>query len=298
MIVQGEQQGHVAQIIDGKAVAKSIRAGLKTSIEEIVAKGHRRPGLAVVLVGEDPASALYVKNKIKACAEVGIESIHRKFEANISQDELINCVKTLSEDDSVDGILVQLPLPGDLKAEKVLEALCADKDVDGLTTASMGRLLEGKAGLRPCTPSGVIALLEHYNVPISGKRAVVIGRSNLVGKPAALLLMQKNATVTICHSKSEQLDQICQSADILVVAAGRKQFVKGSWVKSGACVIDVGIHHSKNEKGDSEIAGDVEFKEASRHASLITPVPGGVGPMTIAMLLSNTLQAYKMRTGV
>ena len=229
---------------------------------------------------------------------MGIESIHRKFEANISQDELINCVKTLSEDDSVDGILVQLPLPGDLKAEKVLEALCADKDVDGLTTASMGRLLEGKAGLRPCTPSGVIALLEHYNVPISGKRAVVIGRSNLVGKPAALLLMQKNATVTICHSKSEQLDQICQSADILVVAAGRKQFVKGSWVKSGACVIDVGIHHSKNEKGDSEIAGDVEFKEASRHASLITPVPGGVGPMTIAMLLSNTLQAYKMRTGV
>jgi methylenetetrahydrofolate dehydrogenase (NADP+)/methenyltetrahydrofolate cyclohydrolase len=297
MIVQDGQQGHVAQIIDGKAVAKSIRADLKRAIAELVEQGCRRPGLAVVLVGEDPASALYVKNKIKACAEVGIESIQRKFDASISQGELIECVEALSNDDNVDGILVQLPLPGNLKAEKVLEALSADKDVDGLTTVSMGRLLEGKAGLRPCTPSGVIALLEHYNVSISGKRAVVIGRSNLVGKPAALLLMQKNATVTICHSKSEQLDQICQSADILVVAAGRKQFVKGAWIKPGACVIDVGIHHSKDEQGQSEIAGDVEFKEASRNAALITPVPGGVGPMTIAMLLSNTLQAYKMRTG-
>lgn len=291
------QDGQVAQVIDGKAVAKSIRAGLKTSIDEIVSRGQRRPGLAVVLVGEDPASALYVKNKIKACAEVGIESIHKKFDASISQEDLIACVKQLSADDNVDGILVQLPLPNGLQAEKVLEALNPDKDVDGLTTISMGRLLEGKPGLRPCTPSGVIALLEHQGVTISGKRAVVIGRSNLVGKPAALLLMQKNATVTVCHSKSEKLDEICQSADILVVAAGRKKFVKGSWVKPGACVIDVGIHHTKHENGESEISGDVEYAEASRVASSITPVPGGVGPMTIAMLLSNTLEAYRMRTG-
>jgi methylenetetrahydrofolate dehydrogenase (NADP+)/methenyltetrahydrofolate cyclohydrolase len=298
MIVQGGQSGHVAQIIDGKNVAKSIRAELKVAIDALVAAGNRRPGLAVVLAGDDPASALYVKNKIKACKEVGIESFFEKFDNSVTIEQLVDCVKKLSARDEVDGILVQLPLPNKLPADVVLDVLDADKDVDGLTTVSMGRLLEGKPGLRPCTPSGVIALLEHHNVSISGKRAVVIGRSNLVGKPAALLLMQKNATVTVCHSKSEQLDQICQNADILVVAAGRKQFVKGSWVKPGATVIDVGIHHTKTESGESEIAGDVEFAEASRVAGLITPVPGGVGPMTIAMLLSNTLTAYKLRNGL
>ena len=186
-----------------------------------------------------------------------------------------------------------------MKAEKVLDVLNPDKDVDGLTTISMGRLMENKAGLRPCTPSGIMAVLEHYNVAVSGKRAVVVGRSNLVGKPAALLLMQKNATVTICHSKSESLDEICRGADILVVAAGRKQFVKGSWVKPGACVIDVGIHHTKNEQGESEISGDVEFAEASRVAGWITPVPGGVGPMTVTMLLVNTIgSAERFAQGV
>jgi len=298
MIVQGGQQGHVAQIIDGKAVAKAIRAELKQSIDALVGKGHRRPGLAVVLAGENPASALYVKNKIKACKEVGIESFFEKFENDVTLQQLVDCVKRLSRTDEVDGILVQLPLPNNLAADVVLDSLDPNKDVDGLTTISMGRLLEGKPGLRPCTPSGVIALLEHHKVPISGRRAVVIGRSNLVGKPAALLLMQKNATVTVCHSKSEQLEQICQNADILVVAAGRRQFVKGSWIKPGSTVIDVGIHHTKTETGESEIAGDVEFAEASRAAGLITPVPGGVGPMTIAMLLSNTLTAYKMRLGL
>jgi methylenetetrahydrofolate dehydrogenase (NADP+)/methenyltetrahydrofolate cyclohydrolase len=289
------QEGSVAQIMDGKAVAKALRSQLKERIDVIVAQGKRRPGLAVVLVGDDPASAIYVKNKIKACKEVGIESIHRQYGADLKQADLIACVRELSDENAVDGILVQLPLPGDLKAETVLDALNPDKDVDGLTTISMGRLMENKAGLRPCTPSGIIAVLEHYKVAVSGKRAVVVGRSNLVGKPAALLLMQKNATVTICHSKSEPLDEICRSADILVVAAGRKQFVKGSWVKPGACVIDVGIHHTKKENGESEISGDVEFAEASRVASMITPVPGGIGPMTIAMLLSNTLTAYEMR---
>ncbi|HEY9778285.1 MAG TPA: bifunctional methylenetetrahydrofolate dehydrogenase/methenyltetrahydrofolate cyclohydrolase FolD [Planktothrix sp.] len=299
MVVQGSQQGHVAQIIDGKAVAKTIRAQLKVDIDALVGKGHRRPGLAVVLAGDDAASALYVKNKIKACKEVGIESFFHKFDADITLEQLTACVQALSQQaDDVDGILVQLPLPGRLPAEGVLQALSPEKDVDGLTTISMGRLLEGKPGLRPCTPSGVIELLKQNKVEISGKRAVVVGRSNLVGKPAALLLMQHNATVTVCHSKSEQLDEICRSADILVVAAGRKQFVKGSWVKPGACVIDVGIHHDKNEQGQSEICGDVEFAEASRVAAWITPVPGGVGPMTIAMLLSNTLTAYKMRKGV
>ena len=225
--------------------------------------------------------------------------LFKKFDADVTVEQLTTCVKALSEQaDDVDGILVQLPLPGRLPADSVLEALAADKDVDGLTTISMGRLLEGKAGLRPCTPSGVIELLKHCGVEIAGKRAVVIGRSNLVGKPAALLLMQHNATVTVCHSKSEQLDEICRNADILIVAAGRKQFVKGSWIKPGACVIDVGIHHTKNDEGESEISGDVEFAEASRVAGWITPVPGGVGPMTIAMLLSNTLTAYKMRKGI
>ena len=296
MVVKEEPISETAQatnLMDGKAVAASVRAGLKESVAKSVAEGKRPPGLAVVLVGDDSASALYVQGKIKACKQVGIESTFHKFEATATEEEIIACVRQLNDDSKIDGILVQLPLPKHISSEAVLETLSPGKDVDGLTTLSMGLLLAGKKGLVPCTPKGIIELLDHYKIEIEGKRAVVIGRSNLVGKPIALLLMQRNATVTVCHSRTQGLDEICRGADILVVAAGRRNFVKGSWVKAGAAVIDVGIHHTKNDDGTSVIDGDVEFGEAKKHASRITPVPGGVGPMTIAMLLANTLAAHK-----
>lgn len=293
MVVKEESATDVSnKLLDGKAVAAAVRLRLKEAVADAVAKGQRAPGLAVILVGDDGASALYVQGKIKACKQVGIESSFHKFEANATQAEIIDCVRKLNEDPKVDGILVQLPLPKHISSEAVLDVLSADKDVDGLTTLSMGLLLAGKKGLVACTPSGIIELLDHYKIAIEGKRAVVIGRSNLVGKPIALLLMQRNATVTVCHSRTQGLDALCREADILVVAAGRRGFVKGSWVKPGAAVIDVGIHHTKNDDGTSVIDGDVVFPEAQVHASRITPVPGGVGPMTIAMLLSNTLVAY------
>jgi methylenetetrahydrofolate dehydrogenase (NADP+)/methenyltetrahydrofolate cyclohydrolase len=204
----------------------------------------------------------------------------------------------LNESDVVDGILVQLPLPKHLSADEVLEVLDPDKDVDGLTTESMGRLFAGKTGLRPCTPVGVMALLEQHKVEIEGKNAVVIGRSNLVGKPIAILLQQKNATVTMCHSRTKDLDKICQNADILVVAAGQREFVKGSWIKPGSTVIDVGIHHTQGPDGESVVSGDVQYPEAAKVARFITPVPGGVGPMTVAMLLANTITAFERRNGI
>ncbi|HEY9758507.1 MAG TPA: bifunctional methylenetetrahydrofolate dehydrogenase/methenyltetrahydrofolate cyclohydrolase FolD [Oculatellaceae cyanobacterium] len=294
MVVKEERTQEVAtNVLDGKAVAASVRGRLKESVAQAVGEGKRAPGLAVVLVGDDPASALYVQGKIKACKQVGIESSFHKFEATATQDEIIACVRKLNGDPSVDGILVQLPLPKHISSDTVLEALDSGKDVDGLTTLSMGLLLAGKKGLRPCTPMGIIELLDHYKIAIEGKKAVVIGRSNLVGKPIALLLMQRNATVTVCHSRTQGLENICRDADILVVAAGRRNFVKGSWVKPGSAVIDVGIHHTKNDDGSSVIDGDVEYPEARKHAAFITPVPGGVGPMTIAMLLSNTFLAYE-----
>ena len=282
-----------SRVLNGKEVAASVRKRLAERSQAHTARGDRQPGLAVILVGDDPASAIYVQGKIKACKQVGIESFFHKFEAGASASQVKECVQKLNGDPAVDGILVQLPLPRQISADEVLALLQPDKDVDGLTPASMGLLMGGKPGLRPCTPAGIIELLDYYKVPIEGKRAVVIGRSNLVGKPIALLLMQRNATVTICHSRTEGLAELCQSADILVVAAGKKSFVKGSWIKPGACVIDVGIHHDKNEAGQSAIAGDVDFAEAVDVAGLITPVPGGVGPMTIAMLLANTLTAYE-----
>ena len=293
MVVKDEPTTDVAsKVLDGKAVAAVVRARLKDAVAQAVAKGQRAPGLAVILVGDDGASAIYVQNKVKACKQVGIESSFHKFEANASEAEVIECLRKLNADPKVDGILVQLPLPKHISSEAVLEFLSPGKDVDGLTTLSMGLLLAGKKGLVPCTPMGIIELLDHYKLDIEGKKAVVIGRSNLVGKPIALLLMQRNATVTVCHSRTQGLDEICRDADILVVALGRRHFVKGSWVKPGAVVIDVGIHHTKLDDGTSNISGDVEFAEAQQHAARITPVPGGVGPMTIAMLLSNTLSAY------
>jgi len=295
MVVEEQKLGNLGAVLDGKLVSKAVRQEVKTKVDAHLAKGKRAPGLAVVLVGDDAASAIYVKNKIQACKQTGIESFFHKFEAAIAETTIIECIKTLNQDPCVDGILVQLPLPKHISTDAVLEVLAPEKDVDGLGTHSLGLLLAGKPGLRPCTPSGVIKLLDHYNVEIAGKNAVVIGRSILVGKPAAMLLMERNATVTVCHSKTRDLDQICRSADILVVAAGRKEFVKGSWIKPGSCVIDVGIHRTELANGESQLCGDVEYNEAATKAALITPVPGGVGPMTIAMLLSNTLLAYEMK---
>jgi methylenetetrahydrofolate dehydrogenase (NADP+)/methenyltetrahydrofolate cyclohydrolase len=288
------KEGEIATTLDGKAVAAAVRKKVQEEVEELVKGGRRRPGLTVVLVGDDEASAIYVRNKIKACKQVGFESQLCQFDKTISQAKLTDCIKQLNADPNVDGILVQLPLPKHLSSESVLAVLSAEKDVDGLTILSEGLLFAGKPYLVPCTPLGIITLLDHYKVPIAGANAVVIGRSNLVGKPIAMLLMQRDATVTICHSKSKGLDAIARSADILVVAAGRKEFVPGSWIKNGACVIDVGIHHEQGGADSAgRICGDVKFAEALSTAGLITPVPGGVGPMTIAMLLSNTLTAYK-----
>ncbi len=292
------QEQSVGQVMDGKALAASVRETLKEKVAKIVEAGKRRPGLAVVLVGDDKASALYVKNKTQSCKKVGIESFMHTFPAATDMETLLNCIKTLNESDVVDGILVQLPLPSHLSAEDALAILDPNKDVDGLTTESMGRLFAGKTGLRPCTPVGVMVLLEEHKVEVEGRNAVVIGRSNLVGKPIAMLLQQKNATVTMCHSRTKDLDKICQNADILVVAAGKREFVKGSWIKPGATVIDVGIHHTQGPDGESVISGDVQYADAAKVARFITPVPGGVGPMTVAMLLANTITAYERRTGI
>jgi methylenetetrahydrofolate dehydrogenase (NADP+)/methenyltetrahydrofolate cyclohydrolase len=286
------KQQETARILDGKALSSIVRESLKEKIASLASEGKRRPGLAVVLVGDNKASEIYVRNKMQACKQVGIESQLRRFDANVNQQTLLDCIKELNTTPSVDGILVQLPLPEHLSKDAVLSLLARHKDVDGLTLLSQGLLFEGKPGLRPCTPLGIMKLFEHYEVALSGKRAVVIGRSSLVGKPVAMMLLEKNATVTICHSRSEQLDAIARTADVLVVAAGKRAFVPGAWIKPGACVIDVGIHHIENAQGESTICGDVNFAEAVRVAGMITPVPGGVGPMTIAMLLSNTLTAY------
>lgn len=287
-----------ATLMDGKELAKLVKDELKVKIERHTKMGKRSPGLAVILAGDDPASAIYVKNKVKSCEAAGIESFFHQFPGDVTEKELIECVQKLNQDDKVDGILVQLPLPGRLSADNVLDSLDPAKDADGLHPYNLGLLFCGKKGPTPCTPKGIMKLLEHYKVDPAGKNAVVIGRSNLVGKPAAALLTQKNATVTVCHSKTANLNEVCKQADILVVAMGKREFVRGSWVKPGATVIDVGIHHLPGEDGGKgKIAGDVCFAEAKDVAAFITPVPGGVGPMTVAMLLANTFENYERKTG-
>lgn len=283
------------EILDGKQVAKSVRASLKEEVQKFIEAGSRKPGLAVVLVGDNPASELYVRNKIKACEKVGIESFLERFDSNATLVEVLNCIKKLNQSDTVDGILVQLPLPGDLDEEKILKEIDPAKDADGLHPYNLGCLAQGLPGLRPCTPNGIITLLDYYKVPIEGAKAVVVGRSQLVGKPAALLLLERHATVTICHSRTKNLDQIVKEAEILVVAIGKSEFVPGDWIKPGAVVIDVGIHYQDGEDGKKKITGDVNFDSAQSVASKITPVPGGVGPMTVAQLLSNTVWSYKKR---
>jgi methylenetetrahydrofolate dehydrogenase (NADP+)/methenyltetrahydrofolate cyclohydrolase len=277
-----------ATIIDGKAIAAQVRDEVRDEVAAFVDGGGRRPGLATVLVGDDPASAIYVANKHKASAEAGIESFSYDLPATASQEQVMGLLDELNADPKVSGILLQLPTPEHIDGSHLTTLIRADKDVDGLTPVSTGLLTKGLPGLRPCTPAGVLELLRRHDVTLEGAEAVVVGRSDLVGKPAAALLLAENATVTICHSRTRDLAEVCRRADVLIAAVGRPQMIKGDWIKPGAAVIDVGMNRT-----DSGLAGDVDFAAASEVAGLITPVPGGVGPMTIAMLMRNTLLAAR-----
>jgi methylenetetrahydrofolate dehydrogenase (NADP+)/methenyltetrahydrofolate cyclohydrolase len=279
-----------ATVIDGKAVSARVRAAVKDDVEKFSADHAATPGLATVLVGDDPASHVYVGNKIKACEEAGIRSIHHGLAEDVSQGELLELVAQLNSDDSVDGILVQMPLPDAIDQDAVVAAIDPAKDVDGLTATSAGLLAQGRPGMVPCTPLGVMELLREAGVEVSGADAVVVGRSILVGRPMAALLTNASATVTVCHSRTRDLASVCRGADILIAAVGSPRMIHGDWVKPGAAVIDVGINRT-----DDGLVGDVDFDPAAQLAGAITPVPGGVGPMTIAMLLRNTLSAADKR---
>ena len=275
-----------AQILDGKSLAAAVRTALKQKVAALVQRGVV-PGLDVILAGDDAASRVYVRNKTLAAAEIGVRSQLHEFKQEVSEVTLLQKVKALNESAATHAILVQLPLPKHIDAARVLEAVAPAKDVDGFHEANLGALLAGRPGVVPCTPAGVMRLIEHAGVPLAGRRAVVIGRSNIVGKPVALLLLQKDASVTICHSKSKDLKAITKQADILVAAVGRAKLVGAEMVKPGACVIDVGV----NRLPDGKLAGDVDYEAVKEVAGWITPVPGGVGPMTVAMLLENCVRA-------
>lgn len=278
-----------AQLIDGKALAKHVRERIGKEVVELYAQTGVRPGLATVLVGENLASQIYVRNKQKACDAAGIYVDDRKLPACISQAELLGVIEQVNADPRIHGILVQLPLPKQIDSQVVLNAVLPDKDADGFHPYNMGRLVEGHATFVPCTPQGVITMIDSTGVAIEGTRAVVLGRSNIVGKPTALLLMHRHATVTVCHSRTRDLPAVCREADILVAAIGKAKFLTGDMVREGAIVVDVGI----NRLDDGSLVGDVDFAAVSQRAAWISPVPGGVGPMTIAMLLSNTLESAK-----
>ncbi|CAN5505868.1 bifunctional methylenetetrahydrofolate dehydrogenase/methenyltetrahydrofolate cyclohydrolase FolD [soil metagenome] len=279
-----------AQLIDGTALSKQIRAEISKRAAALTERGAT-PGLAVVLVGEDPASAVYVRNKVKACQEHGLHSVLEKYDASLSEAGLLGRIDSLNRDPSIHGILVQLPLPKHIDAHKVIETISTAKDVDGFSTLSAGELMAGLPGFRPCTPYGCMKLIESTGIDLRGKHAVVIGRSNSVGKPMALLLLQANATVTICHSATSDIGAHTRVADVVVVAVGRRNVLRADMVKPGAVVIDVGMN--RNDEG--KLCGDVDFDGVSKVAGSITPVPGGVGPMTITMLLMNTIEAAERR---
>lgn len=281
-----------AVLLDGKAVAQKIQTELQQRIEILTNQGKRAPGLAVLMVGDNPASAAYVRNKEKACAKVGIASFGKHFPASATQAELEAAICDLNEDERVDGILVQLPLPNHLDAVAALNKIDPDKDADGLHPVNMGRLLRSEVGLRSCTPAGVMRVLEEYQIDVKGKQAVVIGRSILVGKPMALMLLEANATVTIAHSRTQDLATLTRSADILVAAIGRPLAITAEMVKPGAVVIDVGINSIVDDSGKNRLVGDVDFQQVLPVAGYVTPVPGGIGPMTVAMLLQNTVDSY------
>ncbi len=279
----------MTRVVDGKKLAAEIRAEVAS---EVAARSGPVPCLATVLVGDDPGSQVYVRHKHIDCRKVGFNSVQIELPADVRQDELLGRVRELSEDPKVHGFLVQLPLPAGLDPSAVAAAIAPDKDVDGLTPVNAGRLLRNDPGLRPCTPLGCLEILDRNGVELEGARAVVIGRSNIVGKPVALLLLQRNATVTVCHSRTRELPELIRQADVVIVAVGRPRFVQGDWIKPGAAVIDVGV----NRVGE-KLVGDVDFEAAREIAGLITPVPGGVGPLTRAMLLVNTLRAQELQRG-
>ena len=279
-----------ATVIDGHEAAAQVRADVAREVAELVRQSGRPPGLATILVGDDPASEVYVRNKRKVSGEVGIVDHHRHLDADATQDEVAGTIAECNDDPDVSGILLQLPVPEGLDGAALTGLIAPEKDVDGLTPVSVGRLVKGMPGLRPCTPVGIIELLDIHGVALEGAEAVVVGRSDLVGKPIAALLLQRNATVTTCHSRTRELAAVCARADILVAAIGRPRMIGPGYVKPGAVVIDVGINRT-----DDGLVGDVEFEPVAERASLITPVPGGVGPMTPAMLLRNTVQAARMQ---
>jgi methylenetetrahydrofolate dehydrogenase (NADP+)/methenyltetrahydrofolate cyclohydrolase len=279
----------MAKIIDGKAISLELKNELKEKVEKLKAEG-KTCALAVIQVGTDPASSVYVGNKKKACAYIGIESLSYELPEETTEEELLALIERLNEDRSVHGILCQLPLPKHMNEQRITQAISPKKDVDGFHSQNVGALVLGNPGFVSCTPAGIIELLHRSNVEISGKHCVVIGRSNIVGKPMALLMLRENATVTICHSRTQNLKEICKSADILIVAIGKPQYITADYVKEGAVVIDVGIHRNENNK----LCGDVNFDEVKEVASAITPVPGGVGPMTITMLMNNCVEAMNM----
>jgi len=289
-----------ARIIDGKSIAADIDQRVGEAAAQLEKLLGRKPGLAVVLIGDDPASEVYVRNKVRRASAAGMESTEIRRPASVSQDDVIAIVAQLNANPAVDGILVQMPLPDHIDAGAVINTIEPDKDVDGLTAISAGRLLAGEAGLRPCTPAGCVLLAEQAMGDLSGKSALIIGRSILVGKPAALLFLEKNCTVTIAHSRTVNLPELARQADILVAAIGRPQMIPGDWIKPGACVLDVGINRidaPERGTGKTRLVGDVSFDDASINAGWITPVPGGIGPMTIAMLLRNTVTASARRAG-
>ena len=282
----------MAELIDGKAIAADMRQEIAADTQILIHQGVT-PGLAVVLVGEDPASRVYVTMKEKACAAAGIFSDEHKLPKETSETDLLDLIARLNADERIDGILVQLPLPEHIDEAKVLEAISPDKDVDGFHPYNVGRLVTGNPLFQPCTPYGVMKMLERTKVDLKGKEVVVVGRSNIVGKPVALMCLAEHATVTICHSRTRDLAQKVAAADVVIAAVGRPEMIKGEWIKPGAVVIDVGV----NRVGEKKLVGDVEFEAACKNAAAITPVPGGVGPMTITMLLYNTLVSAKRRAG-
>lgn len=281
----------MSELIDGKKVSEDTRAEIAKGVEELKSSSGITPGLAAVLVGDDPASEIYVRNKRKACEKVGIYSEEHKLTEETTEEELLALVERLNNDDKIHGILIQLPLPDHINATNILRAVTPLKDVDGFHPENVGRLVEGNPRFISCTPYGIIKMLDYYNIEIKGQEAVVVGRSNIVGKPVGMLLLHRHATVTTCHSRTRDLGEVTRRADILVAAIGRTDFITADMVKDGVVVIDVGI----NRNNDGKLTGDVDFENVKEKASYITPVPGGVGPMTIAMLLWNTLESAKMK---
>lgn len=288
----------MAAIIDGKAFAAGLVARISGAVTDLAAKHGLQPGLAVVLVGEDPASRVYVRNKGRQTKAAGMNSFEHNLPEETGEAALLALVRRLNQDEAVHGILVQLPLPAHIDPSKVINAISADKDVDGFHIENVGRLSVGEDSLVPCTPAGCLMLLRHQLGDLSGSHAVVVGRSNIVGKPVAMLLLRENCTVTVAHSRTRELAAVCREADILVAAVGVPEMVKGDWIKPGATVIDVGINRIENRDGRARLVGDVDFEAAMKVAGAVTPVPGGVGPMTIACLLGNTLVAACRRHGV